>query len=137
MCTGSPPWPYRTAGTFADRRMRRAAPLPNSVRGSAWMLLSDTVLLLVAVLYGRGGSVTPGRRLSHVLDGCCAREGVAVGAARLGRRPTVEDRGAPPRRSRSTGALPRRGNCRSLASAGSDAKSGPRVATGPGRRRCW
>src|SRR4051794_1239532 len=75
MCTGSPPWPYRTAGTFADRRMRRAAPLPNSVRGSAWMLLSDTVLLLVAVLYGRGGSVTPGRRLSHVLDGRCAREG--------------------------------------------------------------
>src|SRR5881409_1823460 len=50
MCTGSPPCPYSTAGTFAERRMRRAAPLPNSVRGSAWMLLSDTVVLLVALL---------------------------------------------------------------------------------------
>src|SRR3954452_225238 len=87
MCTGSPPCPYSTAGTFADRRMRRAAPLPNSVRGSAWMLLSDTVVLLVALLVQCVGV----RRW--------LREG--VGAARHGRRLTVEDRAAPPRRSRS------------------------------------
>jgi len=44
MCRGSVPWPYRTAGTFLSRRMRRAAPLPNSVRGSADKRTSDTML---------------------------------------------------------------------------------------------
>src|SRR5680860_284306 len=38
MCTGSVPWPYNTAGTLSARRIRRAAPLPNSVRDSAWIL---------------------------------------------------------------------------------------------------
>ena len=43
-CRVSVPWPYSTAGTRPARRSRRAAPLPNSVRGSAAMLTSGTVL---------------------------------------------------------------------------------------------
>src|SRR5947209_7137161 len=44
-CTGGVPWPYRTAGTLLARRTRRAAPLPNSVRGSAAIRTSDTAVL--------------------------------------------------------------------------------------------
>src|SRR5215213_8758967 len=46
MWMGSVPWPYRTAGTLWARRMRRAAPLPNSVRNSAVSLTSGTNELL-------------------------------------------------------------------------------------------
>ena len=37
------PWPYMTPGTRPSRRVRRAAPLPNSVRGSASIRTSGTV----------------------------------------------------------------------------------------------
>jgi hypothetical protein len=40
------PVPYSTAGILLARRIRRAAPLPNSVRGSATMRTSDTAELL-------------------------------------------------------------------------------------------
>src|SRR5215475_6952960 len=43
MCLGAVPCPYRTAGTLPARRVRRAPPLPNSVRGSALIRTSDTV----------------------------------------------------------------------------------------------
>src|SRR6266487_1204195 len=43
-CRGSVPWPYRTAGTLPARRVRRAGPLPNSLRGSAAMRTSGTVV---------------------------------------------------------------------------------------------
>src|SRR5690349_21488723 len=46
MCTGSVPWPYSTAGILSARRIRRAAPLPNSVRNSAVSLTSGTNELL-------------------------------------------------------------------------------------------
>src|SRR5689334_6043420 len=42
MCCGFSPWPYSTAGTFPARRVRRAPPLPNSVRSSALIFTSDT-----------------------------------------------------------------------------------------------
>ena len=45
-CRGSVPCPYRTAGTRPARRSLRAGPLPNSVRGSAAMRTSGTVVLL-------------------------------------------------------------------------------------------
>ena len=47
MCLGFSPWPYSTAGTRPARRVRRAPPLPNSVRGSALIFTSDTGELLV------------------------------------------------------------------------------------------
>src|SRR3954447_14484453 len=46
MCCGFSPWPYSTAGTNPARRVRRAPPLPNSVRGSALIFTSDTGKLL-------------------------------------------------------------------------------------------
>ena len=49
MWTGSVPWPYSTAGTLASRRIRRAAPLPNSVRDSACSLVSDMRVELLNV----------------------------------------------------------------------------------------
>src|SRR5688500_16981248 len=47
MCVGSMPEPYSTAGTLSARRMRRAAPLPNSVRFSAAILISATGWMLL------------------------------------------------------------------------------------------
>src|SRR5262245_55238020 len=47
MCLGASPCPYSTAGTSPARRVRRAPPLPNSVRGSALIFTSDTGLLLI------------------------------------------------------------------------------------------
>src|SRR5450830_1526336 len=41
-CSGSEPCPYRTAGIRPARRVRRAAPLPKSVRVVATSLTSDT-----------------------------------------------------------------------------------------------
>src|SRR6478609_3387433 len=41
-CRGSVPCPYRTAGILPARRVRRAPPLPNSVRISASKRTSDT-----------------------------------------------------------------------------------------------
>ena len=46
MWIGSVPWPYSTAGTLWARRIRRAAPLPNSVRNSAVSFTSGTNELL-------------------------------------------------------------------------------------------
>src|SRR6187399_155047 len=46
MCLGASPCPYSTAGTRPARRVRRAPPLPNSVRGSALIFTSDTGKLL-------------------------------------------------------------------------------------------
>src|SRR5215213_1485470 len=46
MWRGFSPWPYSTAGTRPARRVRRAPPLPNSVRGSALIFTSDTGILL-------------------------------------------------------------------------------------------
>src|SRR5215213_10555504 len=46
MWIGSVPWPYSTAGTLCARRIRRAAPLPNSVRSSAVSFTSGTNELL-------------------------------------------------------------------------------------------
>ena len=49
-CCGSVPCPYSTAGILPARRVRRAAPLPNSVRVSASIRSSATVVLLVVSL---------------------------------------------------------------------------------------
>src|SRR6476620_7184888 len=60
-----------TAGTRPARRVRRAPPLPNSVRGSALILTSDTIhLLLNGSLSGRAnegarGNHDPEHRVDH------------------------------------------------------------------------
>jgi hypothetical protein len=72
-CRVSVPWPYKTAGTRPARRTRRAAPLPNSVRGSATMRTSGTVGLLhqnpgLAGTFGspaRHPAAMPGDRLTR------------------------------------------------------------------------
>src|SRR3954462_6502688 len=58
MCCGFSPGPYSTAGTKPARRVRRAPPLPNSVRGSALIFTSDTGKLLK--LFDRAASKSAG-----------------------------------------------------------------------------
>src|ERR1700712_2855446 len=71
ICVGFSPCPYSTAGTRPARRVRRAPPLPNSVRGSALIFTSDTGKLLnmwvglreVGGLQGVGGGAGRGGAL--------------------------------------------------------------------------
>src|SRR4051812_30534632 len=67
MWIGSTPWPYRTAGILSARRIRRAAPLPNSVRNSAVSFTSGTNELLENMYLKRLIQVAgvPGRRCAE------------------------------------------------------------------------
>ena len=74
-CCGSVPCPYSTAGILPARRVRRAAPLPNSVRVSASMRTSATVLSSFSCRarrgsrQGRSTSITAGSREAALAGG--------------------------------------------------------------------
>ena len=100
MWTGSVPWPYRTAGIWWARRMRRAAPLPNSVRVWATSLVSDMCLSWsVGACAGRRGA----QAVRKKPDGAVGL-GAGRGTTRADHvRPPDASR-APPRRSRTWGS---------------------------------
>ena len=79
----SVPWPYSTAGTLPSRRLRRAAPLPNSVRVSAAILTSGTVLLLVSTCDAGTKCSRQMRRARMQQRRLAARSGSPAANARL------------------------------------------------------
>ena len=95
MWTGSVPWPYITAGIWWARRMRRAAPLPNSVRVWATSLVSDMVSLLVGRCLRRPGGAQAVRKKP---DG-------AVGLGRGTRHDTGRSRAAARREPGATASI--------------------------------
>ena len=109
----SVPWPYSTAGTLPSRRLRRAAPLPNSVRASAAILTSGTVLLLVSTCDARSK---------------CSRQM---------RRVRMRQRGGPAERSRQPASRPgpRRVSACGRCSGGLDGR--PPWPAWPSSSRLW
>src|SRR3954469_8733687 len=103
--TTSWPCPYRTAGTRPARRVRRALPLPNSVRGLATRRKSATVVCSSA-----GGSGLCAQRTSAAHPCWGTRTSITEhGHNRLPRRATAPgylSRGVVPPRAR-TGPRPR------------------------------
>ena len=120
MCRGSVPWPYRTAGTLLSRRMRRAAPLPNSVRDSAVIRTSDTAGVLLVTTNRCGG------------QGCGARAGVLhVPDHRVdhgGRRASLA--GQPRKSSRAPGDDPNFGSYAGQPAPRRSSAASPRTAAG-------
>src|SRR3954468_3492525 len=71
-----------TAGILPDRRVRRAPPLPNSVRTSAVKRISDTVaLLLHSSTDGAASDIgTGGRQVGTTRSRCCPIARLSAGS---------------------------------------------------------
>ena len=124
MCLGASPCPYSTAGTSPARRVRRAPPLPNSVRGSALIFTSDTGKLLMDLL----------RTLAAVRNLRWRGRGARATGARTHAASTAPIT-APDRPKHASRRCPRRGN-RSQLTGGSAARlRRPHPPLPPRRRR--
>src|SRR5690606_26172378 len=110
-CCGSAPCPYSTAGMRPARRVRRAAPLPNSVRTVAVSVIWSATWVSSVRTTGGG-----------------PQRGASYGRAHVGTTASITEPGRAARPCRSDvrpSGVPRRGNLDMLAAPGSAGKAAP------------